>query len=141
VSPIRLSSTGPRLADWRSISNDEVDYRFLSVMDQLNDIAFQCDQKLEPYEMLTVDGRGHTQTLIFNDMKSVLAPISAAGGLYAKPNGNPPDPGYRIDVGPTVNSEASLGLGQVRVAVAVRPPGVAELIRFFLTSVTLTADL
>jgi hypothetical protein len=141
VSPIRLSSTGPRIADWRSVSGDEVDYRFLSVMDQLNDIAFQCDQKLEPFEMLTVDGKGHTLTAIFNEMKSVVAPIAAAGGLFAKPDGTPPDPGYRIDVGPGVNSTTSLGLGQVRVAVAVRPPGVAELIRFFLTSVTLSADL
>lgn len=141
VSPIRLSGSGPRLADYRSISGDETDYRFLSVMDELNDIAFQCEQKLEPFEMLTVDGNGHTLALIYNEMKSVLAPIAAAGGLYAKPNGNPPDPGYSIDLGPSVNTTASLQAGQIRVAVAVRPPGVAELIRFFLTSVTLSADL
>jgi hypothetical protein len=141
VSPIRLSSTGPRLADWRSISGDENDYRFLSVMDELNDIAFQCDQKLEPFEMLTIDGQGQLLTHVYNEIKSVVAPIAAAGGLYAKPNGTPPDPGYLIDVGPTVNTPATLALGQLRVAVQVRPPGVAELIRFFLTSVTLSADL
>jgi hypothetical protein len=141
VSPIKLSGTGPRLADWRSISGDENDYRFLSVMDELNDIAFQCDQKLEPFEMLTIDGQGQLLTHVYNEIKSVVAPIAAAGGLYAKPTGTPPDPGYLIDVGPTVNTPATLALGQLRVAVQVRPPGVAELIRFFLTSVTLSADL
>jgi hypothetical protein len=141
VSAIRTLAGVPRLYGWRSLSMDEVNYRFLSTADLLDDISARGLAILERYVYRTIDGKGHLFLQIENDLQGLLAPIADAGGLYARPDGNPPDPGFKIDLGPTVNTPASIGRGEIRAIVEVRDSPLAALIRMTLVKVPTAADL
>lgn len=143
VNTIRTGFSTVRLYGWRSLSTDAVNYRFLNGRDVLNDVAARLDRELELYVFRTIDGRGALFTEVEGTIASVLQPIAAAGGLYAKTDaeGNEVDPGYRIDTGPTVNTPETVAAGEVRAAVALRVSPVGELIRVTISKVSLRSEL
>ena len=143
VNAIRTAFSSVRLYGWRSLSTDQVNYRFLNGRDVLNDVASQLDRQLEQYVFRTIDGRGALFTEVEGTVASVVQPLAAAGGLYANVDaeGNEVDPGFRIDTGPTVNTVETIAAGEVRVAVALRVSPVGELIRVTISKVSLRSEL
>jgi hypothetical protein len=140
VNSVRLYAGNPRLYGWRSLSLDDANYHSLTTRDLLNHVSFKAGQVLENYVERTIDSKGQVFVQIGNDLTAVLVPIADAGGLYARPNGTPPDPGFLVDVGPSVNTDASIARGEIRAVMAIRDSPAAELIRATLVKVPLTAD-
>lgn len=139
VNPIRAMLGSVRLYGWRSLSADEVDWRFLTAADVLNTVAWDAEQALEPYVFETIDGRGLLFTRVANELVGILQPIAAAGGLYARTE-DPQDPGYKVDTGPSVNTDATIAQGQIRANISLRISPVGQLIQITLTKVTQSAQ-
>jgi hypothetical protein len=78
---------------------------------------------------------------IANDIEAILAPIATAGGLYAHPNGTPPDPGYLVNLGPTDSTAASIQRGEIRAAIELSDSPIAALIKVRLVKVRMTLSL
>ena len=142
VNTIRVINGVPRLYGWRSGSLD-VNRRFLTGTDVLNIVAHQAEQTLEKYVLRTVDARGLLLAEMAGDLRDILEPMRAAGGLYERVSaaGDIVDPGYVIDTGPSVNPPSQLALGEVSAEVAVRVSPLAELIRLKVTKVAFDAPL
>jgi phage tail sheath protein FI len=142
VSAIRPMLSGFRLYGWRSLSLDEVHYRFLSTRDLLNELASKSERALERLVFETIDGRGQLFVKAETEVERIVEPIRAGGGLYEKVgDGQVIDPGYSIDTGPGVNTPETIARGEVNVALSVRPSPVGELIRMVITAVGVNADL
>jgi hypothetical protein len=140
ANSIRLYAGNARLYGWRSLSLDDANYHSLTTRDLLNHVSFKAGQVLENYVEKMIDSKGQVFVQIGNDLTAVLGPSADAGGLYARPNGTPPDPGFIVDVGPSVNTDASVARGEIRAVMAIRDSPAAELIRATLVKVPLTSD-
>jgi hypothetical protein len=141
VNPIRVIAGSTRVYGWRSLSIDTVNYLHLTASDMLNVIAAEAQVALEQFVFRSVDAKGHLFAELEGEVIGILEPIRSAGGLYERldDDGNPIDPGYSVDTGPTVNTVATLALGEVNIAVAIRVSPVGELIRLNITKVAIAA--
>lgn len=100
-----------------------------SQRDTLNAIAHACT-KLTVNWNGSLANRGDLTTWM-GALTGVLAGFAAAGALTPPdpsmvPAGVTPDPGYVIDVGPSVNSAASLAAGRSTAAIQARCTGSQE---------------
>lgn len=142
VSPIRLVSGRIRLYGWRSLSADEAEYSLLSVQDLLNRLEVECETRLEPYVHKTINGRGQLQSQMAGILIGIMEPIRLAGGIFERideTTGDVIDPGYSVNVGPNLNSVASLSRNEINALVAVRPSPTASLINLAIVKVGLAA--
>lgn len=141
VNPIRLVAGRNRVYGWRSLSSAESDYSSLAVMDLLNRIVTECEARLEPFVFDTIDGRGQKFAEMKGVLIGILEPLRAAGGLFEGTNvsGEVVDPGYSVNVGPNINTAASLAANEVHAQVAVRPAPNASLITLQIVKAGLTA--
>lgn len=133
VNPLRIAPGGPQLYGWRSLSLDG-QFRSLTARDVLNEVAARAEQVLDPITHQTIDGRGLLFREVEADIAAILQPIADAGGLFAGKD----DPGYRIDVGPDVNTLQTIQRGEARAVVYLRISPVADLVRIVLVKVPLT---
>lgn len=144
VNPIRTLAGTVRLYGWRSLSADTVNYRLLTGRDVMNEVSAIGVRKLERFVFGTVDGRGHFQRQIEDEMRAILEPMRTAGGLYERTNpetGDLIDIGYTVDAGPGVNTPDRLARDEVAVDVALRVSPTAELIRLRITKVSFQTAL
>jgi hypothetical protein len=137
VNAIRSIGTGVRLYGWRSLSTDEANYRFLNAREVMNDLSVRGEAALEPFPFRTIDGKGHLFSEMETAIIAVVDPLRASGALYERGD----DPGYRVDTGPGVNTEASIARGEARAVLSIRVSPVGELIRLTITKVALRAEL
>lgn len=143
VSAIRTIAGSVRLYGWRSLSFDESNYALLTGRDVLNYLSTEGEKRLEQYVFRTVDARGHLFGELAAEITGLVEPLRVAGGLYEAYDleGNQIDPGYRVDVGEGVNTQASLLSGEARVSLLVRVSPTGALITLTVTKVGLTAAL
>lgn len=144
VSSIRVIAGSIRLYGWRSLSADEENYKLLNGRDMLNYLAAEGERRLEQYVLRNIDERGHLFSELAAEIIGLVEPIKVAGGLYGRVDpatGQQLDPGYKVDVGPGINTEATLASGEAIVALSVRIAPTGSLIRFIVTKVALTASL
>lgn len=125
-----------RLYGWRSLSIDAQNFLFLSARDTLNYIAQVAEAVLEEYVAETVDGSGRFLGRLEGEIRGVLEPIRADGGLFELD-----DEGYSVDVSEAVNTAEVLAAGEVRAVVGVRISPIAETIRLYLSKVPVGASL
>lgn len=85
----------------------------------------------EHYMFKDIDGRGLLATAFGTDIAEVLQALYHVGGLY----GATPQEAYRVDVGPTVNTDATIAAGQLRAVASVRYSAHAKDIELELVSV------
>lgn len=127
IIPIAPTPTARIYGD-RSLSADEVTWRFLSYSDEVNAIAFDARGVMDAFVGRPIDGlSGQFFASMLTALIGVLQPYAVAGGLVPG-NG---DPGYVISF--SANTAASVSTGVAIADIAVRPPSVAELIRIRLT--------
>jgi hypothetical protein len=133
VTTFREVLGGVRLYGWRSLSLNTADFRNLSTRDFLNELAFRGRRALEPFVHNTIDGKGQLFERVNNELTALIAPIAAAGGVFAGPD----DPGYRVDTGPGINTPESIAAGEVRAQLSVRLSPVGSLVRLTIRKVQL----
>lgn len=142
VSAIRTIAGTTRLYGWRSLSSDEENYALLTGRDVLNTVAYEAERRLERYVFETIDGKGQLLASVAGELVGLLDPMRAAGGLYERfVDGQRVDPGYSVDVGPTVNTEAVLAANTVAAVVALRVSPVGTLIDLTIVKAGLTATV
>lgn len=143
VSAIRTIASETRLYGWRSLSSDDANYALLTGRDTLNYLAVEGENVLEQYVFKTIDGRGQLLSRVASTLVGLLDPIRAVGGLYERLNasGEQVDPGYSIDVGPSVNTDAVLGAGKIAARVSVRVSPSASLVDLTIVKAGFTAGV
>lgn len=142
ISPIRVVSNRIRLYGWRSLSGNDTDYGSLTVQDTLNRISVECEARLEPFVHKTIDGRGQLFAAMAGVPIGVVEPIRASGGVFEKVDAASQevvDPGYSVNVGPSLNTVESLQGNRVNAQVAVRLSPNAFSINLSIIKVGLTA--
>lgn len=143
VSPITVSNGAVQLYGWRSLSIDTANYALLSQRDVINTIAVDIDALMEEFVYRIIDGSGR----LFSEMEGkaigYLDGLRVADQLFEKvdASGNQIDPGYRVDTGPSVNTQYTIQQNIANLAVNVRPPGAAELIQVLIAKVPVTGSV
>lgn len=143
VNAIRTIAGTTRLYGYRSLSSDEANYALLIGRDVLNTYVKAAEVRLERYVFRTIDAQGRLFASIAGTLKALVEPMRAAGGLYERraDNGDVLDPGYSIDVGPTVNTDAVLAANEVHAVLAMRVSPVGTLIALTIVKAGLTASV
>lgn len=143
VNAIRKVGDSIRVYGARSVSNDEANWRYISMRDTMNYIVLGVEERMERHVFSVIDGRGNTFGVIRASIKAFLDPIRVAGGLYEAfdDTGAPVDPGYSVRVDSTINPATQLATGLVKAQVGVRVSGVADLIDITITKSNLSAPL
>lgn len=133
----RSSRGVTQLYGWRSLSLDEVNWRFLSYTDVGNELEARGEAALESLPFEVPDQAAFQQAR--TEVDAVAGPIARDRGLYPSPSGN--DPGWEVDTGPAVNTAVSIAQGEIRAELAYRPSPVGQLVRLALRKVPLTSEL
>lgn len=143
VNAIRTVGNQIRVYGARSASEDEANWRFITLRDTVNYIVHGVEDRLEAFVFETVDGRGNLFANMRASIKGFLEPIRVAGGLYEAfdDEGVQVDPGYTVTVDSTINPATQLATGLVKAAVGVRVSSVADKINITITKSNLTAPV
>ena len=143
INALRKIGNQIRVYGARSASNDEANWRFITLRDSINYIVYGCEDRMEQFVFNTIDGRGNLFGRIRASLKAFLDPMRIAGGLYEAydDDGNLIDPGYSVVVNSTNNPNSQLATGLVKASVGVRVSGVADLIEVEVTKSNLTAPI
>lgn len=143
VSPIRVMLGGTRLYDWRSLSADEANWRFLTYRDMINDIAYRASLTVETFLGRDIDAQGKLFSELENALTAVVEPYHAADGLYElrDTDGNMIDPGYRVLTASPINTPTTIQAGQVNARVELRPSPSAETIGINISKATTSNTL
>ena len=143
VNAIRKIGNSIRVYGARSVSNDEANWRYITMRDTMNYIVVGVEDRMEEYVFETVDARGNLFGRIRGSIKAFLEPIRVAGGLYEAydDDGVMVDPGYNVIVDSTLNPTTQLATGLVKAQVGVRVSGVADLINVVITKSNLSAPV
>lgn len=142
VSAIRTIAGTTRLYGWRSLSTDADNYALLVGRDVLNTVAHEAERRLERFVFRTIDGKGQLLASVAAELVGLLDPMRVAGGLYEREvDGAQVDPGYSVDVGPTVNTDAVLNANKIAAVVALRVSPVGSLIDVTIVKAGLAASV
>ena len=137
VSAIRPIHGTTRIYGWRSLSTDLDNYASLSARDTLNLLQIEGRRVLEQYVFRTVDGARRVLAQVEAALIGLADPIAQEGGLYATDD----DPGYRVDVGESVNPIQALQQNRIGARLAGRPSPSANLIELEIVKAPLTAAI
>lgn len=144
VNAILTIASAVRNYGWRSLSNDALNWRFLSSADVMNDVVWQAKALLEPYVFSAIDDKGHLLSAIAATLEGLVRPIADRGGLFAwidEQTGEEIDPGYKITVDSTLNTRATLAENEVYAQLGIRPAPTAALVYLTVTKASVTAAL
>ncbi len=130
VSVIRTSSGNLRLYGWKTIEAPDgaTNLQGAQFRDVINRVAVGCQQIADSFVGRTIDGKGQALGEFRGRLIGFLSGIQ--GAFFAGSD----DPGYVVDVGPGVNSTASLAAGEIAAAVGVRLAPTAEFITIEITA-------
>lgn len=144
VNVIRTIAGAVRLYGWRSLSADADNWAYLTGVDVINRIVTEAERQLEDYVFGVIDSSGHLLATVRGTLIGIVAPMAAAGGLFARLNpldGSVIDPGYAVSTDETLNPVSSLALNQIVATVGVRVVPTAALIQLYVTKAAVTAAL
>jgi len=144
INALRVIDGAVRVYGARSVSADETNWRFITYRDTLNYITAQAEAALEPLVFSPIDGRGNLFGQIEAILTGLVDPIRAAGGLYegfSADTGAQIDRGYSVEVSSSINSSATLALGQVNAVIGARVSPVADKINIRITKSALTSPV
>lgn len=144
VNVIRTIAAAPRLYGWRSLSADVDNWRFLTGADMVNRVTAEAEKRLEDYVFGTIDSSGHLLATVRATLVGIVAPMAAAGGLFARYADDRVtilDPGYAVSTDDTLNPVSSLALNKVIATVGIRVSPTAALVELHVTKAAVTAAL
>lgn len=137
VSVIRVIGDAPRLYGWRSLSDDDDNWSMLTGRDVLNALVYEAEVALEEFVFETIDPKGSVFGRLAGVLTGIAEPMRAAGGLYAQSG----DKGYRVDVGPSVNTQESIAAGQIRGLLGVRVSPTGTIVDVVISKAAFGAAL
>lgn len=143
VNAIRKVNDTIRVYGARSVSSDEVNWRYITQQDTINYIKNGVEERMERFLFEVIDGNGVLFGRIRASITALLKPIAKLNGLYAAfdANGKQIDPGFTVDVSADNNPAAQLAEGEVTATIGVRVSGVADLINVVITKSNLVDPL
>lgn len=144
VSVIRVIANSVRLYGWRSLSSDEENFKYLSARDMLNRLVVEGEDALEEFVYAPIDDKGQLLSSVNASLVGIAEAKRQAGGLYGRTNpttGQLVDPGYSVDTGPGVNSQASLANNEVKARLAVRVAPTGALVSLTIVKVGVLSGL
>lgn len=142
VSGIIQDGGNIKLYNWWSLSPDRANFGYLSVRDQLNNVAMDLASDFKQFIFSTWDSRGKLLNQIASAAKGILATLAerdAVAPRYSEVDGAQLDPGYTINVDAPTGGLAEQNT--ILVRVEVRTPQAAQLIRVEVVRVPLDGAL
>jgi hypothetical protein len=96
--------------------------------DTLDAIQAECDRINETsFRGVNLDGRGLRLEALAGVIEGMLSTFADKGALYARVvDGVLVDPGYIVDVGPSVNSPEDIAAGNITIKIGLRLSPIAE---------------
>lgn len=130
-----------QLRSFRSLSSDPSNWGSASVADTINTITDELNKLAEKYIGLALTPR--TIRIFKQDQETLLSRYDLVPLTGTLPEGLEVqlDPGFAVNVGPSVNTPALNSAGIMASLVGVRPPGAIELVRFTITRAGLAVPL
>lgn len=124
LSVIRTIRGQVRLAGWRSVAapNSVLNLQGANYRDLIDRVRSGAQRIADDFVGTNPDGRGLSLQLYSGALSGFLAKLRDAGAFTAGDN----DPGYSVDVGPSVNPPEQIAAGLIRARVAFRAVGTAE---------------
>jgi len=130
VSVIRTSNGSLKLFGWKTLDapDDVTNLQGAQFRDVINRVAAGCAAVGASFEGRNIDGKGQALGDFAGQLTGFLSGMKAA--FYEGSD----DPGYVVDVGPGVNSTASLAAGYLHANVGVRLSPTTEFITINVTA-------
>jgi hypothetical protein len=143
VNAIRVIADSFRIYGARSVSSDEVQWKYITQQDTVNYIKANVERRMEQFMFSTIDGNGRLFGSIRASLTAFLETVRLAGGLFEAYTDNNQllDPGYSVKVDSDINPLTQLATGMVKAEVGIRVSGVADLINITITKSNLTAPV
>lgn len=137
VSVIRRINNTVRLYGWRSLSNDVANFGFLNNRDVLNRVVTEAERRLENYVFAPIDAKGQTLSSIEAELVGICEPLRQRGALYEREVNGKSDGGYQIETGSSVNTEETLGRGELRARLSLRVAPIGSMVSLNIVKVGL----
>lgn len=143
VNALRVIAGSVRIYGARSASDDESNYRYITMREMLNYIVTEAERSLEDLVFSPIDGRGTVFGRVEARLIGLLEPLRASGGLYEAfdADGNQIDPGYTVQVSDALNPVSQLAGGMVKARVGVRVSSVGDRIEVDVIKSNLTSSV
>lgn len=143
VNAIRVIQENVRVYGARSVSSDELNFRYITYRDLLNYVVVEAERTLEDLVFSTIDGRGAVFGRCEARLIGLLEPLRASGGLYEAfdANNNQIDPGFSVQVDDVLNPVSQLATGLIRCKVGVRVSSVGDRIEVEVVKSNLTSSV
>jgi hypothetical protein len=97
-------------------------------------IEAQAGAVAERYVFSEIDGRGLTIAQFGSDLRAILVPFYESGALY----GDTADDAFQVNVGPAVNTPATIANGELHAVLEVRMSPFAEYVVIEIVKVATT---
>lgn len=143
INAIRIIQNTVRVYGARSLSSDEINFRFINSRDMLNFIVSEAENRLEDLVFAPIDGRRTVFGAVESTLVALLDPLRTAGGLFEAfdADGRRIDSGYTVEVSDALNPLAQLADGVVRAKVGVRISGISDRIEIDIVKSNLTSSV
>jgi hypothetical protein len=144
VNALRVINGAVQVYGARSVSSDEINWRYITYRDSLNYITAQAEIALEPLVFSVIDGRGNLFSRISSILTAIMDPIRVSGGVFEAFNpdtGQQIDRGYSVQVDGSNNPLTSLANGVVNAKIGARVSPIADQINVSITKSSLTAPV
>lgn len=143
INAIRIIQNTVRVYGARSLSSDEINFRFINSRDMLNFIVSEAETRLEDLVFAPIDGRRTVFGAVESTLVALLDPLRTAGGLFEAfdADGRRIDSGYTVEVSDALNPLAQLADGVVRAKVGVRISGISDRIEIDIVKSNLTSSV
>lgn len=111
----------------RSLADPDTDLGWLGAQNArvVMVVQAECEQVGERFLFRQIDGRGHLLAEYKGELVGVLRGFYDSGSLY----GDAPEEAFAVNVGPEVNTPASLAANELRAVLSVRVSPGAEHVR------------
>lgn len=139
VNVIRNILGGPRIYGWRSLADplNNAAWLDLSNVRVLMAIQAEAQQIGQQFLFAIIDGQGHTISAYGGALTAMLQRYWNSEQLYGATSAD----AFNVDVGPTVNTPASIAGNELRATVAVRPSPFAELVTINIVNVQVPLEV
>jgi hypothetical protein len=125
---------------WRTVANPVSDPRWIALSNSIlhRQIVSQAGAVGERFIFRQIDGHGHLIGEFAGSLiGSVCMPLYQEGSLY----GNSPQDAFNVDVGPSVNTEATIANNELHAVISVRMSPFGEQVNIEIVKYLLTEEI
>lgn len=136
VNVIRDTPDGVKIFGYRTLADPTTDADFINLGNArlLMKIQDEADSIAQRFVFREIDGQGRTITEYGGALTGMLVPYWERGSLY----GTSPSEAFRVDVGPNINTEATIANKELRAVLILRLSEFAEEVRIELVKTRIT---